>query len=346
MIDSLLCDLRKFQSDKPKAAFAGYFILASALLFVLHLIEMQVGIDKRVHVDSTTYITRGHSECAIVLEQGFKHLPGRAFYCVVDKLGEVNTLILNASLVAFTSALMTFVVIQSKLTSLAVIATLGLIFAPYRLHLGIHLLKDSFIQFFICLSIFWRGGVIWLIPLTLFRPAAAIYYISLFRLRLSAAIVLFSLITVYVVSPGIFTLAVVMILNGNNLNFVFQSYDQVPTFQGNGLVGDLARALLWPFFLISGFFIILSPAMLFYPIALTGLFTIFALYLARNDCNWERVLLVYIGCGIIAYAAPGFTGYTRYAYPLATIGMVAALVGDRPWSLLEAFGPRRSSGPR
>jgi len=337
VLKSPIENVRFLQRARPEIAFLIYLTVASSMLLLLHFLETSFGLDKRTHIDSQTYIDKASGVCKDLIDLGIAGLPNRAMYCVVDVLGENGTIFLNSALVAFSSALMMASLFKRKLPIFGVLAVLAIILAPYRLHLGIHLLKDSFIQFFVCMAVFSKFGSAWLVPLVIFRPGALIYAPSLFRLRYFAFILLLSVLGVYLLFPGGWALLLQVITEGNNLQFVFQEYDNIPTFQQFGPLGDLLRALVWPALLLTGAFFVISPAALFVPIAFTSLCTLGAVYVLRTSLNWEGVVLVYLGVAAIAYIAPGFTGFIRYSYPLVTVVLVSALLGRQPLNWRQAF---------
>ncbi|NVK02503.1 MAG: hypothetical protein HWE12_13235 [Oceanospirillaceae bacterium] len=337
-IDDLAIQIRGFQKRALGRAFAFYLLFSLAALALLHFVEMSVGIDKRTHIDSATYAELSEQQCADIQSRGLLSLPGNAMYCVVDLVGEHGAILLNALMVAGSTALLLQAIFSRQLPLLGLITVLLIAFAPYRYHLGIHLLKDSYIQFFATLALFWRGGALWSLPMILFSPRGLVYIVFSFRAKYLLATAFLALLSLYLFFPGYWSTLMSVLTKGNTLQFVFQEYDQVPTFREFNMLGDWIRALVWPLFLLSGFFIFISPAPLFFPIALIGFTTLLGLWTLRRKVNWELIGLIYLGLAVFALIAPGFTGYTRYAYPFVTVVLIAALIGLKPLQLSEIFG--------
>lgn len=329
MLKKLLDQTLYLKDNHPFRLILLIFALSALYLTILNSVELAAGIDKRFHIDSQTYSSdKARAACEQVFEHG-RTLINRGYYCTSYLLGPDLAILLNALAYCIATTLMVSALLRSKSTPLVTVLILCLILAPYRAHLGIHLLKDSLISLFVALAFFWRGGMIWLFPITLFRGAASvIYFPALFSLR--SLILVGTIITAgtFIVFFDTMMHWISLLEGGNKTQFVFQTYDKVPTFQEYNVWGDVIRSLIWPLFILTGVFFVFSPAPLFFPIAAAGFVTAATLILNRKHINWEKVAVIYLSIGIIAYMAPGFTGFTRYSYPLATVVMVSALIGQ------------------
>ena len=102
-----------------------------------------------------------------------------------------------------------------------------------------------------------------------------------------------------------------------NGNMTFREFDNVPSFYEYGQFGSIARAIVWPFLYLSGFFIFFSPSIMYLPIAV-GSF-ILQFWCVKQYGKLAFYFPIYISMAVFAFIVSGFTSYIRYTLPLITI---------------------------
>ena len=97
----------------------------------------------------------------------------------------------------------------------------------------------------------------------------------------------------------------------------FRDFDKVPNFFELGVLGAIIRAIVWPFLYLTGIFFLLSPTIMYLPIAIGS----FSLQFWHFKQYGRPVLCfqVYLAMGILAFMVSGFTSFIRYTLPLLTI---------------------------
>jgi hypothetical protein len=112
--------------------------------------------------------------------------------------------------------------------------------------------------------------------------------------------------------------AILSILNvQDQVDMRFRDFDQVPSFYEFGLLGAFIRAIVWPFLYLTGAFFLLSPSIMYLPIAVGGLFL--QLWHFKGYRRPALYFKVYLSMSVIAFLMPGFTSFIRYALPLLTV---------------------------
>jgi len=97
----------------------------------------------------------------------------------------------------------------------------------------------------------------------------------------------------------------------------FRDFDKVPTFNEFGFFGILLRAAIWPFFVLTGVYLFISPSVAFFPLALGSfLVQIWCKFFLKKS---GMLIQVYASCFAIALFVNGFTSYLRYTFPLILI---------------------------
>jgi hypothetical protein len=292
--------------------------LMMSLLFLV--IERLAGIGLDFHPDAITYTELYYGVANNIIEKDFLSFPNNAYYLVSYVFnGSPELLIsLNIFLYSLTNVIFYNFVSRTGVVGLSRIVGIIVFFTiPYRLHLSVHVLKDTMIIFFF-IYIMCNG---W----TNYRSVLSI--ISMFCLRIFSFSYLGLIVHNRIFKFGVFLLFLIIVLfndqfttfllKQNNLDMTFREFDNVPNFSDLGLLGSLIRAIVWPFFVISGFFVFLSPSIAFVPIA-------FGAWMIQG---WSIVFFkkiafsvrVYIIMMLIALLVPGFTSYIRYCFPLLIV---------------------------
>lgn len=296
-----------------------FFVSTLACIIAL-ILERIAGIDWDFHPDVVTYITEYKSVAA----QGLETLPNQLYYFITDWVDGSVSLLIALNVLAYCATNVIIANVYSDFRRAkglirkgSVVLLVLLLFAPYRLHLAIHALKDTFIILTLCIFTAYQGRTIysWLawIPLLLLRIYAGFYTLILVRGRL-----LLLIIVLAAVSISFLDLPVLEFLQDRNeAGMHSREFDTIPSFSELGILGTFLRMIIWPLLVVSGAFAILSPALLFIPVALEIL-------LARA---WSRHVFGHLGLtiglmlclAVIAAFVNGFTAYVRYAYPALVV---------------------------
>lgn len=330
MLNTFLENAYQLKENHPIRIVIILFMLAALYLGILNAVELEAGISKSFHIDSQTY-----ADPEITKELCYRAFEGKVtdffrggYFCTSYILGPEISILINAILYCVTTVILMDTLIRARLSLGTTLLITVIIFAPYRAHLAIHLLKDSLIHFFVCLGLFYRGGALWAIPLMLFRgPAALLYFGSLFSIKKIMVITAAVLVVLIPMFWASLIAKLEILMQGNNNMAVYQDYDTVPTFQDMGLFGDFLRFMLWPGLLITGAFLITSPSIFFIPIAIIGLPSVILIILSNKSSRLlSQLIKMYFSIGVIAYIMPGYTSFIRYSYPFISIVLVAIII--------------------
>ena len=305
---------------------ATIFFISLFLSTAVLLLERTAGLGITFHPDSLTYLTRSQDilQAASVSPS---LIPNHGYYFVSAFLGENPNYLITLNMVLFAT---TNVILHSAFRTAAIRVapeTLNkgkyfllyflLLFSLYRLHLSVHVLKDTAITLLVVLMVYFgavRGAV--LVPfLALFRLFGVAYIILFLNGRaLYAAFVIFGVIAI---ASGQVDSISSLLLDWNDKDFNFRQGAEVPSFQGYGLAGVALRMIVWPVLLLSGFFLFLAPSPLLAPIALSSFILQFwGLIIFRRPVY---TLSAFGLLAVIAALVPGFTTYQRYCLPIITV---------------------------
>jgi|TARA_R110001583_G_scaffold171747_1_gene325476 hypothetical protein len=291
---------------------SGFFIfIFSAVWFLFFIwIESSIGLGPgEAHIDETTYLNSNITGYYI----------GNYFYKVVSLVYYeiIYVLLYNFVLYTFVNIMVFFLLKKFVFRDLFVfIIFLFFLIDPYRTHLATHVLKDTTIIFLVFLMVCFntRASILGLFCAILFRLASPLYFLARFKFgKIFILLAIFFLFLVIYIFPEFFT----YLLLGGNEDMQFRVYDEVPTFNSYGLLGDFARAAIWPILTISGTFFLISPAPLFFPIFFTVIISQLLCYRITKKCAFS--FGVYAAMGGFALLTPGFTTYVRYVYPLLCV---------------------------
>ncbi|MFV8366704.1 hypothetical protein [Flavobacterium sp. XS1P27] len=302
---------------KSIIVFVGSVI--SSLFFLL--IERLAGINWDYHPDADTYVSTYKEMSDVLLENGMLSWFNNSYYLVsylVD--GDISILIaINILAYAITNVIF-FNFFDEYLkkneinNGLKSLFFIWIFIFPYRLHLSIHILKDSLIILFysiIASNIKGRSIAWW--PLLLLRVFAVFYLIPLLPLKY-LKIVVFCLTIVLLLFPNEIFL---LLADKNEVSMTFREFDTVPTFSQFGVYGAFIRAIIWPFLTLTGVFLILSPSIAFFPVAVGIFFTqAWSKFFLKK---WGVTLGIFLALSTIACVVNGFTSYIRYTFPIIVV---------------------------
>ncbi|MFK7847214.1 MAG: hypothetical protein AB8G77_18070 [Rhodothermales bacterium] len=281
-------------------------------IFVFLLLQNIVGMGPGVtHIDEGTYLNPETNVCDGF--ESFAILIGHSYYCVVAALDYSIPAILLVQILIYIS---TSFFIYERLkdfckNNAAYIFLLLVVFDPYRAHLAVHILKETFVIAGVCLML--SNGFLGLFVSTAFRFFSIIYLFITLKPLMITCLLAFLAITLRFLLPDLFF----HIQGGGNNEMIFREFDTVPTFNQFGLLGDLVRSLLWPMFLMTGAFVIFAPNLLYFVVALGAAASLNFVILQRMKL---KVLIgPFVAMAILAFVTPGFTSFTRYAYPIVIV---------------------------
>lgn len=293
-------------------------VFTSSVFFcVLFLsIERFVGIKWNYHPDSETYVLESPSIAINLIENGFLGFFNN-FYYLISFIFSYNIsylISLNIVIYSFTNLIIFNFLSNYQKKHLGILAFWLLALIPYRLHLAVHILKDTLIIFFlvsiISKSFFSRFSYFFILLMRIF---SVFYFFILVPVKYYKILIpLFFLFFIFWNEE-----LITFLTEKNEVNMTFREFDKVPTFSEFGLIGIFIRAFIWPLLVITGFYFFISPSFAFFPVAL-GSFII-QLWCRFYLKSFGFFIQIYASCFLIALFVNGFTSYLRYTFPLILI---------------------------
>jgi hypothetical protein len=285
-----------------------FLILLVLYLMTLFLFEYMIGLGPGVaHIDEQTYLNPTYSAlCG----------PGRGYFCVSLVMNHNLTILVVINIVLYIA---TSIVLYSYRHNMKSFSTYVLfilvILDPYRAHLALHVLKDTFVIFLVIAGYHYRKYFLSMILLMItFRSAGLLYIFAKQRNILKLFILsILILIIAFFYFPQYFD----NIMSGGSPDMQFKEYDNIPTFNEFGFLGDVLRAIVWPILTLSGGYLFISHAPLFIPLFFAmAILTIWSLksYKCLPFVKGSIITLV-----VFAFLVPGFTSYLRYVYPIIVL---------------------------
>lgn len=294
------------------------FILSLlSCLFVL-IIERSFGIGWDFHPDANTYLTIGKDIASA--DFNFKYLFGNLFYVLVGMFDSIiwQVITFNIFLYSLTNvALANFLDKNfNSYNGFAWFLIILIIFNPYRIHLAVHVLKDTIIILGLVCFLTFSRVYSWIFILISYSASirTLIYLVSFVKKKSFMLAILPVTIFILIQQDG-FLFSILSI--ENQVDMTFRDFDNVPNFFEYGVLGAILRAIIWPLLYLTGLFFFLSPTIMYAPIA----FGSFCLQLWHILCFRKLGLLfpVYLSMSVVAYMVSGFTSFIRYSLPLLTI---------------------------
>lgn len=190
------------------------------------------------------------------------------------------------------------------------------LFSLYRLHLSVHVLKDTIVVFLVAYLITktkWTSRIVWLSPIFVFRIFSVLYLVLFARGRLLYFLVFCS----FLASIFFSNLILANLADFNSAQMNFREGVAVPSFQNLGFIGIFLRMFIWPLLMLSGLFVVLSPSPLLVPIAISSV--IMQIWALNATKKLAFTLSAFGLLMILAALAPGFASYQRYCLPILTI---------------------------
>ena len=295
------------------------FVISVLFCLLLLFIERYLGIEWDFHPDARTYIESPPGKYKDINLNNI--MLGHWFYVVVtffdnniDKVIAINVLIYSFTNVGIATFFYKHAPTRQK--KLVLFLFLLVIFNPYRVHLAIHVLKDTIIIFgmvYFLISKRFSWGFFLISFLVSLR--SAIYLIAIIGKRnfvLVFVVILLFLFYYKGVDGLLFLLSPEF-----QFDMKVRDFDKVPNFYELGTIGVILRVIIWPFFYLTGVFIFFSPSLMYLPIAIGSFFL--QIWHLTQFKKFTFYFQIYLALGVIAFMVSSFTSYIRYALPLITI---------------------------
>ena len=301
------------------------FIVSLLICALALMLERMVGINWDFHPDVVTYTT----EYLSVTEQGWVALPNQLYYFVASWVDGSVAALITLNIIAYSTtnliiakAYFNYRRNNERTTKVSINKWLllgWLLFTPYRLHLAIHGLKDSFIILSLCAFAYYyyQNRTIYSclgwVPLLLLRIYSFFYVLLFIRSRRIVLGIMLIVLAITVVDSSLLDL----LQERNEIDMRGRDFDTIPSFSDFGLLGTLLRMVVWPLFLVSGAFAVVSPALLFIPVAIEAVLSRF--WSRRVFGHWGLTLGLILCLMVIAALVNSFTAYIRYVYPVLIV---------------------------
>ncbi len=297
------------------------FIFSGISSLVFLFIERLGGIKWDYHPDADTYVTTYQEVSQNLIEQGGGALLNNSYYLVsylfkgnVESLIALNIVAYSLTNVIFFNVFENYFEDGNIEKAIKILFYVWIFIFPYRLHLSVQVLKDTLIIFFLAImtsNLKWK--YIALLPLLLLRVFSICYIIPLLPIRYLKIITVCVLVILLAFPNDI----LLYLDEKNDVSMTFREFDRVPTFSEFGLMGVFIRTLIWPIFSLTGVYLILSPNVAFFPVALGTFFTQYWSKICLK--KWGISFGIFISLAVIASVINGFTSYLRYTFPIIVV---------------------------
>lgn len=302
-----------------KGSIVFIISFVSALLFLG--LERLVGIEWDFHPDAETYVFKYSDMAEYLLQQNVLTWLNNSYY-LVSYLFNGNMVILiliNIIAYSFTNVIFyksfSYFLEENQLNSSLIFLFYIWIFVfPYRLHLSVQVLKDTLIILFLSI-IYSKSKFRYLgwVPILLLRVFCVFYVLPLLSTKYLKIFLFIFLLGFFAFPDEILT----ALADKNDVSMTFRDFDVVPTFSELGLLGVFIRSMVWPIFGLTGVYILISPSIAFFPVALGTLFT--QIWAKKCVNKWAISLGVFLTLSAIAALVNGFTSYIRYTFPMIVV---------------------------
>lgn len=284
------------------------FIASVGVALILLMVERMVGIGWDYHPDAVTYVKTYSNVISNIINSHGRDLLTQLYFVFSWLLGgNVTALIgVNIAVYALTNCIIYHWLRKFSSSKIDFVCVLLIIFFPYRMHLAVHVLKDTFLIAFLVISIV--GFRFFMFPAILMSARSIFYFPSFLKYRGA-----FFCLVGFVVALFLFDGFREWVISMSNLDFRFRAYDAVPTFS-NIANGSFIRALTWPFLFLTGGFIFLSPGALMLPLALGQFLAQLAVLKLFKRPIFS--LGLFLSIAFMAFISPGFTTFFRYSTPI------------------------------
>jgi hypothetical protein len=317
-----------------------FFIISILSSLLILLIEWSININYDYHPDSLTYLNNSSEYSIISFYQNPTHFLGSFYYIWVSFFfaNKIILITINIFLYALTNSIIFSLIkkIYRKNGWLYYISVLIIIFDPYRVHLSVHILKDTFIIFSLVIFLFSSSKIISFFGLILgfmLRLGFFIYLPMKFTYLNKKNFIIFFMFSLFIfwyfkdiILSGI--------SSGQEAEMAFRDFDIVYNFSEIGYpLGDIMRSLTWPVIRLTGL------AALFHSIYLLFLFQSLALiylfFANKNYLNYKIIFFIIPLVGL-AIVTTGYNSYLRWSQPIiTTLSIWLACLPIKNFTILE-----------
>lgn len=333
-------NLEKIRNKFYELNSSRIFILSFFICISFYFVEGFFGVDRFYHPDSSHYLTKYYYfNLQTYLSNPLKIFDGTYYH--ITNLFKDNyylLILLNFILYSLTNVFIYQKVFKKyfhSLNNFKLILLFYLLFLdPYRLHLASHVLKETFLIFFIIVIILSNIKIVKifsLIALEGLRSNSWIYI--LIFLTYSNIKKFFKSRSIYIICVTLILLIYFSLLE-QNLNYLLQSeyeklikllkiyydktmpirsYDNISQFKDFGFpLGFILKNITWPLMLVSGFFFFFVSSFLFKFLGLVIILNNIVIYIITKK-TFISFGLIIILLMISVYTA-SYTSMFRYSY--------------------------------
>ena len=329
----------------------------SILIEIISIASLRfIGIDWDYHVDSVTYVEKSAYISEKIISSGNIFIGlNNSYYLLVNFLqSNPNYIIIFNSIIFSLTNLFLVLILRPYRHKFYGTFEYLILFNPYRVYLGTTLLKDTLLIFLLVVSYYFfhltkhstrfRSNIANLIGksltlitsvLSIFFAGRTILYLFLLprfldrlkNLKAIIGILLFfvfmNAITNHYINMDIFS----SFANASRTSMDFRDYGRIPNFATFGILGTILRTFIWPIFYLSGLFIIFSPSLELFLIAIGIVFVLFNLQKLNIIPIFPGAFLSYT---FFAGITSGFLSFGRYVLPAWILSSVILYIRKSP----------------
>ena len=324
-------------------------ILASVLVLIIE--RKVLGFGPTYHPDSAHYINFQSKFYYLSLKysitENFKNYlyhfsSGSLYYSIIHLFYELNQIVnfstpyrnilkLNILFYAVTNLLILNLLIkkfdrEKKIDYKILIIVLFFCFLPYKVHLSIHVLKETLIFFFLTIYILHPNKFTLIISLifgTPLRLSFGFYYLAFIDFNKNFLKKYYPILFIIIIGVIIWYYKnihihygvsdiLVFLENRNLANMGGRDFNAVPNFSEYGYYGLILRVISWPIIFLTGSFMFFSKSIYLYVIGFEIIIMQLLYYNINKKFIFSLGLIVFL-C-LVAIYANSFTAYLRYCY--------------------------------
>ena len=320
----------------PKKLDKLIVFFTSVIISLIFLkFENFLGIDATYHPDSIHYLNFKFSFSDNNFFLFLKELYGRSFYFWIKVLDYNYYYIIAFNIFFFgLTNVIFFNFFQKNLKEFDFKSLLLLsivILMPYKLHLSVHVLKETIIILLFTIIISKSNKFfkfIFFILILMFRKFSIVYFIVFLNIKkifvksnlstIKKFTILFLIGLFFFI---ILNLAIHHLYNTNIFEIILgwsikdmggRNYDTISNFSNYGYLGVFLKAILWPIIFLFGIFVFLSFNF-FYIILFVEILALNFIYFLK----YKKIIFsleLYCTLMLISFYVSAFTAYFRYSY--------------------------------
>lgn len=317
------------------------FILSFTICLLFYSAEGLLGIDRFYHPDSLHYLSTINSQQPESFTDNPLIIFNTSYYTITNLFNDNYYLLVFINFILYS---LTNVFIYQKvfkryfysLNNIKLIFLFYLLFLdPYRLHLASHILKETFLIFFMVMVLLSNLKIIKILSIIFmesFRPNSWIYLFifftytnikKFFNLKLMSMILVLILITlVFIVLTDQNIYKVIQTQFFNIISTIktyyynkmpLRAYDHVNQFKDYGFpLGFILKNITWPIMLVSGFFIFFVSSSLFKFLGVIIFLNNVIVYIVTKKTFISVGLMIILV--MISMYTSSYTSMFRYSY--------------------------------